>query len=148
MLQSLAGSISIVGLIAFLILGSPFLATLLLAFIILIVYEVYGFFGIIGIKLSALPVVSLVTAVGLAVEFCAHFLIAYSMNGKEESNLERVRKSLEEVFLAVLDGGLSTILGISMLALSPFGFVVKYFFGVYLAVVAIGLFNGLLLLPV
>jgi hypothetical protein len=44
--------------------------------------------------------------------------------------------------------GLSTLLGVLMLAFSEYGFVRKYFFAVFFAVVAFGLLNGLVLMPV
>ena len=47
-----------------------------------------------------------------------------------------------------LQGGLSTILAVIMLAFSPFEFVIKYFFTIFLLVVGLGLINGIILLPV
>lgn len=46
------------------------------------------------------------------------------------------------MFIPVIHGGLSTLLGIIMLAFSEFDFVVKYFFVVMTALVIIGLING------
>ena len=48
----------------------------------------------------------------------------------------------------MLDGGVSTLLGLLMLAFSEFAFVRKYFFLVFASVVGLGLLNGLFLLPV
>jgi len=48
------------------------------------------------------------------------------------------------MFVPVIHGGLSTLLGIVMLAFSEFDFVVKYFFVVMSALVIIGLINGCL----
>src|SRR3954468_18094879 len=55
---------------------------------------------------------------------------------------------LEHMFVPVIHGGLSTLLGIIMLAFSEFDFVIKYFFVVMTALIIIGLFNGLAMLPV
>jgi patched 1 len=52
------------------------------------------------------------------------------------------------MFIPVIHGGLSTLLGIIMLAFSEFDFVIKYFFVVMTALIVIGLFNGLAMLPV
>lgn len=113
-------------------------------------------------------------SVGIAVEFTVHLVLAYldSVYSKS-SNLARVhsaaqrdtqsgngepekagwrRAGVEEalvlMFAPILDGGLSTILGVLMLAFSEYGFVRKYFFAVFFGVVAFGLLNGLVLLPI
>lgn len=61
---------------------------------------------------------------------------------------ERMRRTLDHMFVPVLHGGLSTLLGIIMLAFSEFEFIVRYFFMVMAALIILGLLNGLILLPV
>lgn len=55
---------------------------------------------------------------------------------------------IDRVFVPVIHGALSTLLGIVMLAFSEFEFVIKYFFVVMSVLIAIGVINGLALLPV
>lgn len=55
---------------------------------------------------------------------------------------------MDSVALPVVDGAVSTLLGILMLAFSEFMFVRLYFFLPYLVMVLIGLFNGLYVMPV
>jgi len=55
---------------------------------------------------------------------------------------------LETVALPIIDGSISTLLGIVMLGASKFAFVRKYFFLPYVIIVLIGAFNGLVVLPV
>lgn len=55
---------------------------------------------------------------------------------------------IDRVFVPVIHGALSTLLGILMLGFSEFEFVQKYFFVVMSALIIIGLINGLVLLPV
>jgi patched 1 protein len=57
-------------------------------------------------------------------------------------------QAVDQVFVPVLHGALSTLLGIIMLGFSEFEFVVKYFFIIMSALILIGLINGLMLLPV
>lgn len=52
------------------------------------------------------------------------------------------------MFVPVIHGGFSTLFGIIMLAFSEFDFIVKYVFVVMTALIVIGLFNGLAVLPV
>lgn len=52
------------------------------------------------------------------------------------------------MFIPVIHGGVVTLLGILMLLFTPYQFIVVYFFGVLFALVALGMVNGLLFLPV
>ena len=54
---------------------------------------------------------------------------------------------LETVALPIIDGSISTLLGIVMLGASKFAFVRRYFFLPYVIIVALGGFNGLVFLP-
>merc|ERR1712079_596196 len=56
--------------------------------------------------------------------------------------------ALEHMFAPVTHGAISTLLGVFMLAFSQFDFIVRYFFLVLLALILLGLFNGLVFLPV
>ena len=47
----------------------------------------------------------------------------------------------------VLLGGISTLVCVIGLAFSPVPFIVKYFFGTFVATIALGLINALLFLP-
>lgn len=64
------------------------------------------------------------------------------------SRNRRVALGLESMFAPVVHGAVSTLLGVFMLAFSEFDFIVRHFFYVLSALVVIGLFNGLLFLPV
>jgi len=115
------------------------------AFVTVCAVELYGIMGLFGINLNPAPVVSLIMSVGLTVEFIAHLTYAYFNEGrKEERPLEG---SMEKVAVPICHGAVSSILGIIMLAFSDFGFVVKYYFAIFLATIIIGLVNGMMLQP-
>ena len=59
----------------------------------------------------------------------------------------RMRKSLEAIAPAVLNGGLSTLLAVVLLAFSEM-YVFTAFFKIFVLVVSCGLYNGLVVLPV
>ena len=61
---------------------------------------------------------------------------------------ERMGKTLSHMFIPVIHGGISTLLGIIMLLFSPFEFIISYFFGVLCALILLGMINGLAVLPV
>uniref|UniRef100_A0A915N4H7 SSD domain-containing protein n=1 Tax=Meloidogyne javanica TaxID=6303 RepID=A0A915N4H7_MELJA len=108
--------------------------------------ELAGFMGLAHVKLNPISAVTLITAVGIGVEFTAHVVLAFltSLGTRHE----RMEECLKHMFVPVIHGGMSTLLGIVMLAFSQFDFVFKYFFVVMTALVIIGMLNGLALLPV
>jgi len=53
-------------------LFNPWAASVIVLVLIMITVEVYGFMGLAGIKLSAVPAVTLILSVGVGVEFTVH----------------------------------------------------------------------------
>uniref|UniRef100_A0A183CG75 SSD domain-containing protein n=1 Tax=Globodera pallida TaxID=36090 RepID=A0A183CG75_GLOPA len=128
------------------ILFNPWAAVMVAIIVVTMTVELAGFMGVFGVKMNPISAVTLITAVGIGVEFTAHVVLAFltSLGTRDE----RMVACLEHMFIPVIHGGLSTLLGIVMLAFSEFDFVIKYFFVVMTALVIIGLINGLALLPV
>lgn len=87
------------------------------------VVELAGFMGMMGLKLNPVSSVTLITAVGIGVEFTVHISLSF-LTALGTRN-ERMRHTLEHMFIPVLHGGLSTLLGVIMLAFSEFDFVVR-----------------------
>lgn len=148
-----------------------FAGALILVFMLaLTAFEVFGFMGLAGIRFSAVPGVVVIVSVGVAVEFTAplifYFLKATSVReGKTRTNKtllkiplyfynilkannDRMHQALEHRFTPIFNGGISTLLGIIMLAFTPFPFIRKYFFFIFLNLLIVGALNGLVLLPV
>ncbi|XP_031550501.1 protein patched homolog 1-like [Actinia tenebrosa] len=121
-------------------------AAIIVLALTLITVQVFGFMGLTGIKLSAVPAVTLILSVGVGVEFTVHMCLAF-LSATGEKNI-RMQKAIEQVFSPVLDGAVSTFLGVVMLAGSDFDFIVRYFFHLLCALIVIGVTNGLVLLPV
>ncbi|XP_041359146.1 protein patched homolog 1-like isoform X2 [Gigantopelta aegis] len=128
------------------VLMNPWIAVVVVVMLAMILVELFGFMGMIGIKLSAVPAVILIMAVGIGVEFTLHMAVGFITAIGDRNR--RMFMSLEHTFAPVVHGAVSTFLGIIMLVGAEFDFVIKYFFNVLAALVVIGLFNGLLLLPV
>ncbi|VBB29733.1 unnamed protein product [Acanthocheilonema viteae] len=128
------------------ILCNPWAAGIILIVLLLMTIELTGFLGLAGIKLNPISAVTVITAVGIGVEFTAHVVLAFLTS--LGSRNDRMAKCIDRVFVPVIHGAFSTLLGIIMLAFSEFEFVVKYFFVVMSALIFIGIINGLALLPV
>uniref|UniRef100_A0A7I4Y6A8 SSD domain-containing protein n=1 Tax=Haemonchus contortus TaxID=6289 RepID=A0A7I4Y6A8_HAECO len=142
-----------IGVIAFavfivisILLFNPWAALNILIILVVMTVELAGFMGWAGVKMNPVSAVTLITAVGIGVEFTAHVVLAYLTSLGTRS--ERTSSAIDRVFVPVIHGALSTLLGILMLGFSEFEFVVKYFFVVMSALIVIGVINGLILLPV
>ncbi|XP_029059368.1 protein patched homolog 1 isoform X2 [Monodon monoceros] len=143
-------SISVVLACTFLVcavfLLNPWTAGIIVTVLALMTIELFGMMGLIGIKLSAVPVVILIASVGIGVEFTVHVALAF-LTAIGDKN-RRAMLALEHMFAPVLDGAVSTLLGVLMLAGSEFDFIVRYFFAVLAILTILGVLNGLVLLPV
>ncbi|KAF6110946.1 patched 2 [Phyllostomus discolor] len=133
-------------LVCALLLLNPWAAGLIVLVLALMTVELFGIMGFLGIKLSAIPVVILVASVGIGVEFTVHVALGF-LTAQGSRNL-RAARALEHTFAPVMDGAVSTLLGLLMLAGSNFDFIVRYFFVVLTVLTLLGLLHGLVLLPV
>ncbi|MBN3297806.1 PTC1 protein, partial [Amia calva] len=133
-------------LVCALFLLNPWTAGIIVLVLSLMTVELFGMMGLIGIKLSAVPVVILIASVGIGVEFTVHVALAF-LTAIGDRN-RRAILALEHMFAPVLDGAFSTLLGVLMLAGSEFDFIVRYFFAVLAILTVLGVLNGLVLLPV
>uniref|UniRef100_A0A669DZB8 Patched 2 n=1 Tax=Oreochromis niloticus TaxID=8128 RepID=A0A669DZB8_ORENI len=101
-------------LVCAILLLNPWTAGIIVFILAMMTVELFGIMGLIGIKLSAIPVVILIASVGIGVEFTVHialgFLTAIGNRNK------RSAVALEHMFAPVVDGAISTLLGVLMLA--------------------------------
>lgn len=109
-------------------------------------YDPFGA-GPYGVDINAVSVVNLVAAVGLSVEFCVH--IASAFGAAVGTRTERATTALVEMGSSVFTGIMLTkLVGVSVLALAPSALFRLYYFRMYLCMVLLGAFHGLVLLPV
>uniref|UniRef100_A0A8C3N3A6 Uncharacterized protein n=1 Tax=Geospiza parvula TaxID=87175 RepID=A0A8C3N3A6_GEOPR len=133
-------------LVCALLLLNPWTAGIIVSILAMIAVELFGIMGLMGIKLSAIPVVILIASVGIGVEFTVHVALGF-LTAAGSRNV-RSAAALEHTFAPVMDGAVSTLLGVLMLAGSEFDFIMRYFFAVLTILTLLGLLNGLVLLPV
>uniref|UniRef100_A0AAY4A8A6 SSD domain-containing protein n=1 Tax=Denticeps clupeoides TaxID=299321 RepID=A0AAY4A8A6_9TELE len=146
MLLSISVVLACTFLVCAILLLNPWTAGIIVLVLSLMTVELFGMMGLIGIKLSAVPVVILIASVGIGVEFTVHVALAF-LTAIGDRN-RRAVMALEHMFAPVLDGAFSTLLGVLMLAGSEFDFIVRYFFAVLAILTVLGALNGLVLLPV
>ncbi|KAI1883236.1 hypothetical protein AGOR_G00243140 [Albula goreensis] len=133
-------------LVCAVLLLNPWTAGVIVFILAMMTVELFGIMGLIGIKLSAIPVVILIASVGIGVEFTVHVALGF-LTAIGNRNL-RSAVALEHMFAPVMDGAISTLLGVLMLAGSEFDFIMRYFFAVLAILTLLGVLNGLVLLPV
>ena len=99
------------------------------------------------IEMNAVFVVNLITALGLAVEFCNHVGMNFMrQTGTKEA---RAKKALAELGSSVLVGIASTkFIGVIVMAFAPSTIFRLYYFRMYLFIIFLGCFNGLMVLPI
>eukprot|EP01063_Lacrimia_lanifica_P007255 TRINITY_DN145_c0_g6_i1.p1 TRINITY_DN145_c0_g6~~TRINITY_DN145_c0_g6_i1.p1 ORF type:complete len:1830 (+),score=549.38 TRINITY_DN145_c0_g6_i1:123-5492(+) len=109
------------------------------------VIEVAALLMLFGLTFSSLIAVALLVGMGITVEFSAHVVAGYEY--AEGNRAYRMHVAIQKTFVPVLEGGLSSFLSFVLLAFSPFPYVFKYFFVVFLTVIIVGLLHGCLFLP-
>ena len=99
-----------------------------------------------GLTIDLVASTNLIIAVGLCVDFSAHVAHSFmTQNGAGRDS--RMRGTLEEMGPAVLNGGLSTLIAVVVLSGSD-SHVFQAFFKIFFLMIVIGLFHGLVFLPV
>jgi len=110
----------------------------------LIIAEIYGLCTVF-LKFNMFVAMTLLAACGISIEFVAHLVTAFMR--EEGTPQERTARALAITSPALLQSSVSTVVGILPMTLSPFAFVVKYMFGMFALVQAVGLLNGIVFLP-
>ena len=98
------------------------------------------------IQLNAVTVVNIVMALGFSVEFWVHIAIAFNrfVGGKRE----RAKRAIFHMGSSVLVGiGSTKFIGVMVLAFAPSTLFRLYYFRMYLFIILLGLFNGLMFIP-
>ncbi|XP_054278387.1 protein patched-like [Macrosteles quadrilineatus] len=112
----------------------------------MMIVQLLGLMGAVGIKLSAVPAVLLIVSVGIGAHYTVHMCLSFLTSIGRRNR--RMRLAVDHMFTPIVQGGLATMVAIAMLSLSEFEFVVRYFFYILVALIGVGLTNGLFFFPV
>jgi len=115
--------------------------------ILIIIVDIIGVIGWWGISFNPLSAVNLIMAVGLSVEYVAHFVRSF-MKHDGNNRKERSTTAILDMGQNVLGGGISTFLGVIVLGFSPYPVFNTYYFRMYFLIIVIGLAHGFFFLPV
>ncbi|KAM5158310.1 patched domain-containing protein 3-like [Mantella aurantiaca] len=111
-----------------------------------IIVGVTGFMALWDVNLDSISMINLVICIGFSVDFSAHISYAFVSNKKSTAN-ERVIEALHSLGYPILQGGISTILGVIVLSTSE-SYIFRTFFKIIFLVIAFGMLHGLVILPV
>jgi len=114
-------------------------------FSIFVALEVYGALYVFDISYQSFSTVSMLTSIGIAVEFTAHPIAAFEFASGTRN--QRLATAMQRTAAPVFFGAVSSFFGFAFLAASDFLFVVKYFFTIFLMICVFGAINGLVFLP-
>jgi len=102
-----------------------------------------------GLRLNSISYATIVMACGLAVDYCVHLGHAFDHAVRDENldNKTAARKAITGMGASILQGGLTTLLGVSVLAASSSVAFRSFFMYVFTAIV-LGVAHGMILLPI
>jgi len=109
--------------------------------------DICGYMYFWGLTIDFLISTVLVVALGFAVDYAAHIGHAFMAAARDGNRNDRAQQALVEIGPAVFNGGLSTFLAFVLLAWSK-SYAFKVFFKIFFLVVSLGLFHGLVYLPI
>merc|ERR1712032_1226933 len=129
---------------ALLLLQSPASALIVATMSFMIILNMYGI-CMVFLKFNSFVVSSVLAGAGISIEFTAH--IASSFVLAEGSPERRLAHMMKETYPAIIQGSVSTVLGLLPLTFSRIPFIRQYIFMPFAILVLVGMFDGMVLLP-
>lgn len=114
--------------------------------IISIEVGVVGYMSLWDVNLDSISMINLIMCIGFSIDFTAHICYVY-MSSKCKLPKDRVREALYSLGLPIVQGSVSTILGVIALLLAE-SYIFLVFFKMVFLVIFFGAMHGLFLLPV
>ncbi|BFY99214.1 hypothetical protein BsWGS_02254 [Bradybaena similaris] len=127
-------------------LPHPVIVLIVMIQLMMIITGVFGFMAHWGLTLSAITMIELVMSVGFSVDFCAHVCTAY-MVSDEHSRIGRSRDAIIHASGPIFNGGMSSIIGVLMLAFTE-SYIFQSFFKITFLVICFGVLHAVILVPV
>jgi hypothetical protein len=135
----------VIAFVSIFFLYDPRIVLILIAVIFAIVVEVLGFCHFFGLQINSVMSGNLVLCVGMAVEFTSHIARIFMITAG--TRVERALVALEVMAMPTFYSAVSTVIGTSFIALTPFPYYRIYYFEMFCLIILFGVANGLLVLP-
>ncbi|KFQ68913.1 Patched domain-containing protein 3, partial [Phaethon lepturus] len=111
-----------------------------------VIVGVAGFMTFWNVNLDSISMINLVICIGFSVDFSAHISYAFVTSGESSAN-KRAIEALSLLGYPVLQGAVSTILGVVVLAAAK-AYIFRTFFKIMFLVILFGALHGLVFIPV
>lgn len=145
-IQNVAVTAAVMLVISLVLIPNP-LCSLWVTFSIgSVITGVSGFMALWKVNLDSISMIILVVCIGFTVDFSAHISYSFVSSKKETAN-ERAIDALFCLGYPILQGALSTIIGVLVLAASK-NHIFRTFFKIMFLVMVFGLLHGILFIPV
>ncbi|KAM4604683.1 patched domain-containing protein 3 [Polymixia lowei] len=132
--------------ISLILIPSP-LCSLWVAFAICsVIVGVAGFMALWGVSLDSISMINLVICIGFSVDFSAHISYSFVSSSKSDVN-DKAAEAMGHLGYPILQGAVSTILGVVVLSMSR-SYIFRTFFKIMFLVITFGLVHGLVFIPV
>ncbi|KAK1879545.1 Patched domain containing protein 3 [Dissostichus eleginoides] len=145
-IQTIMVAVMVMLVVSLILIPSP-LCSLWVAFAICsVIVGVTGFMALWGVNLDSISMINLVMCIGFSVDFSAHISYSFVSSPKSDVN-EKAIDAMARLGYAILQGALSTILGVLVLSMSG-SYIFRTFFKIVFLVITFGLLHGLVFIPV
>ena len=145
-LQNIGIALIAMLIVSILIIPHPFCAFIIVLAIVSIDVGVIGIMQFWGVNLDSISMINLILCIGFSVDFCAHITYAF-MVSKFKTRDERAVDALYQLGYPIVQGAVSTILGVLPLAFSN-TYIFRTFFKTLFLVISLGFLHGMVVLPV
>ncbi|KAM6989275.1 patched domain-containing protein 3 [Tautogolabrus adspersus] len=145
-IQTILVAVIVMFVISLILTPNPLCSAWVAFTICSVIVGVMGFMALWGVSLDSISMINLVMCIGFSVDFTAHISYAFSSSPKSDVN-EKAKDALARLGYPILQGALSTILGVVVLSMSG-SYIFRTFFKIVFLVVMFGLLHGLVFIPV
>ncbi|XP_033120937.1 patched domain-containing protein 3-like [Anneissia japonica] len=145
-IQTLGIATASMFIVALLMIPHPVCTIWVTFCIVSIDIAVIGYMTLWGVSLDGISMMNIILCIGFSVDFTAHITYAYVTSPESTPN-KRAIDALHSLGMPILQGALSTIIGVSALCTAPM-YVFTTFFKTLFLVMVFGALHGLVFLPV
>ncbi|KAM6953795.1 patched domain-containing protein 3-like [Aplochiton taeniatus] len=111
-----------------------------------VIVGVAGFMSIWNVSLDSVSMINLVICIGFSVDFSAHISYAF-VSSKEPTANQKAIDALSNLGYPIIQGAISTILGVVVLSASE-SYIFRTFFKIMLLVILFGSLHGIAFIPI
>nr|XP_021327233.1 patched domain-containing protein 3 isoform X2 [Danio rerio] len=145
-IQNLVAATCVMLVISLLLIPHPLCSLWVTFSIASVIVGLAGFMALWDISLDSVSMINLVICIGFSVDFSAHISYAFVSSEKSSAN-EKATDALHKLGYPIIQGAVSTIAGVVVLAAAK-SYIFRTFFKIMFLVILFGALHGIVFLPV